>query len=198
MQLPLRGTGHRTGFGDAETPTNAAQPQQAGTNNTRTAPQASTIPSSFLLHGSGGEKVQRQLRPRTRGPARAAPPEPPGLTPGPGPAPGHHGTGRNASGSPEGPSAGPGSGGGGKHELRRSRRRRPPETAAGAARPRLALPAAPQVLGAGGCQPHGSETKGTAARRGSAAPARHTGMPPTAGGAVGRAQPPAAAGERRR
>lgn len=54
VQLRLREIkGQTTGFGDTETPTNTAQPQRIGTNNTRTAPQASTVPSSFLLHSSG-------------------------------------------------------------------------------------------------------------------------------------------------
>lgn len=63
-------------------------------------------PAPSLPHSSGtaarGEKVQRRPRPRTRGPAGAAPPEPPGLALTPAPHPGATGRGERL-GHPGGP-----------------------------------------------------------------------------------------------
>lgn len=166
VQLRLRAIkGHTTGFGDAETPTNTAQPQRAGTNNTRTAPQASTVLSSFLRHSGGrGESSAPApaphrrsrpgspwLRPRCRAPR----------------------DGENASGIPEGPSAGPGSGDCGKQELRRRRRRRSPGD------PTAAAPRCPRsATGAAGLGAASPSQRHRCPAEAPFSPGRHTGMPP--------------------
>lgn len=75
VQLPLKEIkGHTRGSGDAETPTNAAQLHQAG-EHAHAAPQAGTVPSSFLQQSGGRGKSSAPApsthppEPRPRAPA---------------------------------------------------------------------------------------------------------------------------------
>lgn len=163
--------------------------EQAQTTHAQPRRPAPSLPHSYCT-AAAGEKVQRRHRPRTRGPGRAAPPEPPGLTADPGPAPGRHGTGR-APGHPGGPFSTP------RQRGQWETRTKEKKEAATPRRPRrdggsAAAPRSPR--GATGAAGLGAASRGAArpqarlSRRGSILPLSHTATPPIAGGAVGRAQ----------